>query len=276
MKLRVTNIGTRDIVLSGPVGVLSTKTARTVDVTTSDVEALSAQLVQLSSSNSITFQVYNDPGSSSSDLDTQFVTAADIQSTVDASVSDIVADISTLQSDLSALTAATRMVHEPTLSPSRATASPGSGPQPLANGTLMLLTFTPNNSAHRAYRGFKIPYSFTGDASFHIHWTKSSNTAETGRHVRWRIAYSVYDGHDDDVANTVETSAEVEDTYDANDTTNRVVYRTTDVLAVGFTAGHYVSIYIEAISPSGGSALNANPGLLSLDLMYRATINEGD
>ncbi len=48
MKLRVTNIGTRDIVLSGPVGVLPTKTARTVDVTTSDVEALSAQLVQLS------------------------------------------------------------------------------------------------------------------------------------------------------------------------------------------------------------------------------------
>jgi hypothetical protein len=170
---------------------------------------------------------------------------------------------------------ATRLIHEPTITAGRAVSSPGQGPQPTPFGTLMTLTFTPDDITDRAYRVFKIPTSYVNSASFHVHWTKSSNVNELNKNVRWRLAYTVFNGSSD-IGNGTPNTIEFEDTYPDSGTTTRVVHRTSDLNANNFVAGYYVSIYIEAISPISGTAMASEPALLSLDLRYRATINTGD
>lgn len=172
-----------------------------------------------------------------------------------------------------AIRAATRTIHEPIAGPSRGTNSPGQGPTPTISGALLALAFTPNDAADRLFRIFKIPTNYVADAAFHVHWTKSTNADENTKAVRWRISYVVFDGLTQNAAGAPST-LELEDTYDASDTTARVVHRTANASAAGFVAGYYVAAYIEAISPVG-TPLAFDPALVSLDLTYTATINLG-
>lgn len=86
--------------------------------------------------------------------------------------------------------------------------------------------------------------------------------------------YTVFDGKSINPL-AVTQSIEFEQPYLDTGTTDRYVYRTHDVLATGFVPNYYCSMYIEAITPTG-SALIDKPALIGLDLLYRATINQGN
>lgn len=168
---------------------------------------------------------------------------------------------------------ATRIIHETTIGGGRGSNSPGQGPTISTSGALLLFSFTPNDANDRLYRMFKIPTAYVSEPTFHVHWTKSSNADETGKNVRWRMGYSVYNGISEDAAATV-TTVEIEDTYEGSGTTNRIIYRASDINLSNFVAGYYMSVYIESMSPISGSAMASEPALISLDLRYRAYINQ--
>ncbi len=168
----------------------------------------------------------------------------------------------------------TRTLHEPTITAGRGTSSPGQGPTYLVSGALLMLQFTPDITTDRTYRMFKIPTNYVSSPSIHVHWTKTGDQNEFGKNVRWRVGYTIYDGLTQDGSQPVST-VEVEDTYENSGSASRYVHRTPNVSLTGFIAGYYVSMYIEAISPTG-SALVSEPGLVSMDLMYRAYINQGN
>lgn len=172
-----------------------------------------------------------------------------------------------------AYTTMTRRVHEPTITPSRGSSSPGQGPTPVINNALLTLAFTPGDTSDRMYRMFKIPTNYVGEPSFHIHWTKNVNTNQSGNNARWRIAYHVFDGIDD-IGNSNPQEVQYEGTYLDNGTTTRIVYRSPDLPLTGFIAGYYVTCFVEALTPTG-SALSGDVGLFSVDLMYRININSG-
>lgn len=144
---------------------------------------------------------------------------------------------------------------------------PGSDPTLTASNALLLLAFT--LSTDGAYRQFKIPYEYVGNASVHVHWTKTSNANESGKAVKWRISYvsfasTTVTAEDGSVSPTV---VEVEDTYDDSGTTTRLVHCTADVALSGVSAGDYMSLKIEAVTPAG-TAMASEPGLFSVDIEY--------
>lgn len=142
----------------------------------------------------------------------------------------------------------------------------------LSNGPLLLMLFTPNSSA--VWQQFKIPATYIGNLAFHVHWSKSSDVGQQGKNVRWRVTYTIFNGYSQDALANQQV-VEVEDTYEANDTTARVVYSTGDVaITTGAIAEDYVALKVVAITPLG-TALTANPGLFSLDLTYDEYINIG-
>ena len=168
----------------------------------------------------------------------------------------------------------TRRAHEPIVHASVDSNSPGQQPDSQLIGSTVVLAFTLNTDS--GYRKFKIPANFVGNPSWHVHWTKQGGAGgdgdESGNAVRWRITYQVFAGGtpggdpgDDLTAGT--TVLEVEDTYDDAGTTTRIVYRTPNVAAPGFVAGYYVGVCVEAITPVG-TAMGAEPALVSLDLTY--------
>lgn len=172
---------------------------------------------------------------------------------------------------------ATRIRHE-SITPSEYGArAPGSQPAPVPVGTVFTLEFTPNNDS--AYRVFKVPTYFVGEASFHMHWTKSADVDESGRAVKWRVSYNVFDGGPQaggtggDII-TAPTVLEFEDVYEDNDASGtRLIYRTPNLVSPGFIAGHYVGVCIEAITPTGLALLN-DPALVSMDLIWSEYINK--
>ena len=169
-----------------------------------------------------------------------------------------------------ALGADTRIVHESIMTPDTTSASPGQAPALTVMGTLVALVFT--KQTHAAYRIVKIPSNYVGDASFHLHWTKSGDTNEAGKAVKWRIQYVVFNGESNDAA-VAPQSVEWEDVYEDAGTTSRIVYRTPNLAAAGFTAGYYVSFKVEAINPAG-DPMNSEPALVSADVLFRLRINE--
>jgi hypothetical protein len=139
---------------------------------------------------------------------------------------------------------------------------------------LIVLGFTLNTDD--AYRQFKIPSSFVGDPAFHIHWTKTSDVDEQGKAVRWRVSYLAFPSTSSTagIGNATPTVVEIEDTYDASDTTDRRVYRTPNTDMVGFQPGYYLVMKIEAVTPVG-TPLASEPGLFSLDTTFTQYINNG-
>jgi hypothetical protein len=141
----------------------------------------------------------------------------------------------------------------------------------------MVAEFTLDTDA--AYRLFKIPSTFVGDPRFHIHWTKESgaggNGDESGNTVRWRISYTIFQSTSSIAVdiNVAATVVDLDDTYDDAGTTTRIAYRTPNVDAVGFVAGYYMGICVEAVTPAG-SAMTAEPALVTVDLTFTEFINQ--
>lgn len=176
-----------------------------------------------------------------------------------------------LASVLNAISNETRVHHEPIVSASRSTPAPGQGPQPIVIGTLVGLNFDTVNDA--AYRMFKIPDTYVGDASFHIHWTKSANGAENGRNVRWRLQYVVFNGHDEP-ATITPTEITADDVYEDDSTdATRIIYRTANLPAEGFIAGYYLGLRVDYV-PASTTLQTSTPVLISVDSLMRLNLNK--
>lgn len=166
---------------------------------------------------------------------------------------------------------ATRLIHAPTLTPGSGSSAPGQGPTPIVlGGSVLGLNYATVTDA--SYRVFKINPAYVGDASFHIHWTKSANPSEAGRVVRWRIRYTVFDGSSEDVGAVAAQELLFDDTYeDASTDATRIVHRTANVSAAGFMAGYYVGIRIDYVAAN--TTLLSSPVLVSADLLATELIN---
>ena len=167
----------------------------------------------------------------------------------------------------------TRTYHQAVVTASAGTTIPGQQATVVVNNALMVLAFTLNNDS--AYRQFKIPSNYTGDAAFHVHWTKTSNANESGKNVRWKVSYVAFEGHAGaGLGNATPTVIEVEDTYESSETTSRYIYCTPNIAMAGIEAGYYVSMKIEAVTPVG-TPMASEPGLFSLDQTFTEYINNG-
>lgn len=164
-----------------------------------------------------------------------------------------------------------RGFHEAIVTADSDTASAAGTPTLESYGSVLVLEFTPNTDD--AFRQFKIPHSFVGNAAIHLHWTKSSDADELGKAVRWRVEYTIFNGSSQDI-NVTPSFVEIEDTYDVSDTTARVVYRTSSVPLTGFVAGYYLGLRVLAVTPVG-VALSGDPSLFSVDLTFNQYINNG-
>lgn len=166
----------------------------------------------------------------------------------------------------------TRTFHEPIITPRSASSAPAKQPTPVLNGLLLVSSYTLNTDD--AFRQIKIPSNFAGNPSVHIHWTKTSDANEQAKAVRWRVSYNFFQSTSTGgLGNAVGTVFEIEDTYDASDTTNRQVYRTDDTPLIGAVAGYYLNLKVEAVTPVG-TPLAAEPGLFALDLLFDEFIND--
>lgn len=172
---------------------------------------------------------------------------------------------------------ATGFYHEPTITPELGANPPGHQASLGIIGTTIVIDFTVNSDS--VYRIFKIPTSYSGNAAFHVHWTKESGGGGNGNHngqnVRWRISYTVFESSttaNDDI-NVAPSAILLDDTYTDAGTTTRLAMRTASVAATGFVAGYYLGIMIEAITPAA-PALTCSPALISADLTFDQYINQ--
>lgn len=168
-----------------------------------------------------------------------------------------------------ASTEETRTFHKPTITPSEAEVAPGAGPSPVVFGTVMGLDF--DNPTDKAYRVLKIDTNFVGNASFHVHWTKSGDANESGNTVRWRLSYTVFNGNSDEVALVAPTIITFDDTYDDSGTTSRIIHRSPNIDATGFQAGYYVGLCLDY--DNANTTLASTPVAISADLLWEGTVN---
>jgi hypothetical protein len=175
-----------------------------------------------------------------------------------------------IQFELAADDPTTRQQHLFIVTPARSTPQPGQGPQPAAYGNLIVLEFTLDLDA--AFRVVKIPSSYTGNATAHVHWTKSQTTDQSTKVVRWRIDYTVVNGRTEDGAAAGSTIL-LDDSYDDAGTTTHIVHRTANISLPGLVAGYYLLVKISAVTPPTGTAL-VEPALMSMDILYDEKINE--
>jgi hypothetical protein len=161
---------------------------------------------------------------------------------------------------------ATAMRHGVMVSAAKSRPQPGVGPNPALAGIVQGLEFAAGEVAYKVRR---IPSTFVSDASFHIHWTKSTDANEAGNSVRWRIRYVVFDGFSDDLAVTpIELVTDSE--YTDSGTTSRIGLVTEDLPAV-FEAGHYLGMAVDFVDES--TTLQGNPLLIGADVVMRERIN---
>ena len=156
--------------------------------------------------------------------------------------------------------------HVQTITAGASTASPGKAPTPVLVGDALIgLQMTVNND--EATRTIKLPDTYVlNTASFHIHWTKSTDTDDSGKNVRWRVTYVVFDGATHDVTTGSQT-VEVDDTYEDSGTTNRIIYRTESTPFNGLLQpNYYVGFKVEPITPTG-TALS-EPVLINMDISF--------
>ena len=159
------------------------------------------------------------------------------------------------------------------VTPSRITGPPGQLPPIDADGALVYVKYDGAAGAQQVHRTIKIRESYVSGGMFHIHWTKSDDSDRSGEKVKWKISYKVFNGRDEDAALSP-TVLTVEDTYDDDGTTTRVVHRTVNV-PVGsqlpLVADAYLAVKVEKDTAS--ASVMSEPGLVTLDLSYFHTIN---
>lgn len=170
--------------------------------------------------------------------------------------------------DLEKLRAATRTIHDPIV-----TALDGvAGTTHIAFGAVMGLRYDQADAA--AYRLAKVPTNFVGPASFHVHWTKADDTAAAGTDVCWVIEYRIFDGHSQEITGSGLRTEAVATYEDPRSDSSRVVYRTANVPAIGLIGGNYLGIKVTYDTDK--TSLPCPPVLLSVDLLYSASINQPD
>jgi hypothetical protein len=175
------------------------------------------------------------------------------------------------------LVQATRFHHDPVVAAHVAESAPGLGPQPVLIGTTLALEF--DNATDAAYRVMKVNSSIVETATpqvvapfagFHVHWTKSVDTDESGATVRWRLSYTQANGIDEDIALITPTVVEWDDVYDDSGTTTRIVYNTGNQDAVGLITGDYIGLQLEYV-PANTTV--TNPTLIALDFVWLGWLN---
>lgn len=155
-------------------------------------------------------------------------------------------------------------VHAPIVAPGKSDGPPGLNPEIAIKDALAYLVFTLNTDS--AYRIFKIPRGVQGAVSMHAHWTKSQDTDQSGKAVRWRITYKVFNGFNEDGAGAGATF-DFDDTYDDAGTVTRIVHHSPNVVLGDLAAGYYLSVKVEAVTPPGSALVD--PGLVALDITYQ-------
>jgi hypothetical protein len=211
------------------------------------------------------------------DDSTKIATTEFVQDTVNAQTvqwGDITGTLSN-QTDLqNALNAkadlnTTYLLHEPMITSSVSSSSPGQIPDPyLISPALLGLKFI---ATDEAYRMFRIQSVYAGEASLHVHWTKSDNINESGKVVKWRVQYCVFPGNNGNPSTIYEVSDI--DTYESSDLNSRIIYRTANMdISAQLQAGWYVGVKVDYVS--GETTLISSPVLVSLDLLVRNYINK--
>lgn len=177
-------------------------------------------------------------------------------------------DIITLQNDVNALETATLVSHEPIVTSSVSSSSPGQIPDVyIVSEALLGLKFI---STDEAYRVFRLESTYVSDASLHIHWTKSSDANEAGKVVKWRVRYCVFTCIDGNAATIYEVSNI--STYVSSDLTSRIIYRTADMdISANVAPIRYVGVKVDYIAAE--TTLTSSPVLVSMDLITRNYIN---
>lgn len=163
-------------------------------------------------------------------------------------------------------------IHATVVTPSRVAKTSQAPDDTLVGNATPGLLFTKNTDA--AARLFKISPGYVhGSANFHIHWTKSTDTDDLDKTVRWRVTINTSShGNSDDLTETP-TVFEVEDSYPSSDETGRI-FMTTEFVPLDsvLSEGDYVSLKIEAITPLTGEELS-EPVLIALDFTYYRNIH---
>lgn len=178
----------------------------------------------------------------------------------------------TVGGNVTTLQNATRTFHEKLITPDSEGDNP---PGTVPIGVTMVSLFTINTDDQ--YSLFHVPSNYVQDAAFHVLWTKEAGVGgdgdQSGNNVRWRVSYTVLPGEGSDL-NTAPTVIEIDDSYIDNGTTTRIMYKTASIGAAGFTAGDYLAVKIESVTVEG--ALSCEAALVSLDLTFLGTINQGE
>ena len=164
---------------------------------------------------------------------------------------------------------ASSIQHSFLVTPAIANGPPGQMPDVVVIGpTTVGLHYTRDDGA--CYTLSKIPSSFVGDASFHIHWTKNVDTNQSGRTVRWILTYTVFNGSSQN-ANVAPTGTIVWDlTYLDSGTTSRIVYRSGNTAVAGLIPGYYLGVKLE-YDPLN-TTLDGRPTVVSVDLLARLSV----
>ena len=124
-----------------------------------------------------------------------------------------------------------------------------------------------------AFASCRIAENYKSGGEFFVHWTKSQDTDQSTKTVKWQLTYVVYDGEAEDGA-AAGTVVSDQDTYDDAGTTTRIVNQSGGMAIVGLAAGKLISFKIEAIVPTGTALVE--PALVSLGIRYTAKTAKTD
>ena len=157
--------------------------------------------------------------------------------------------------------------HPVILGPGKYDGPPGLTPELDSKGPLSYLKFTVDTD--EAYKVYKIPFGYVADtAAVHIHWTKSVDANVAGQAARWRVSYVNFDGKTMDGADGGAQTFDFDVTYDDSGVGSRIVYSTPYQHLVNITAGYYLALKVEAVTPAGTPL--SEPGIVAFDLTYKA------
>jgi hypothetical protein len=167
-----------------------------------------------------------------------------------------------------ALESATHIIHQDVASASTLKLTGANAPALTEHGSLLYLSF--DHAVDRCFRMFRISHDYIGSPSLHIHWTKSDDVDRSATFAKWRIDYSVFNGHNEEVnGGTFVETTDLE--YLDSGTTTRVIYRSENMPLVGVSPNDYVSIKVSKVTPTGAELVD--PGLVSVDLIYESYVN---